>query len=317
MTPFPKLRREAKHDARHRQLPVLVLLLVFPRVLAETPAGPSLPEELRAAKLLETALLARDPSAEGASKLERIYAGLSAKYPRDATVKNAHGEFLWSLGEPARAVEMWEAAAAIDPKNAVVLDHLASHWLALGEIRKSAGLYARAVSSAPGNAAYHFAYANVTFLFRHELLSDAQPNEEAVLRHSLANFAEASRLAPLNAEYARAYAETFYNLPNPDWKAALAAWQYFAGISPRTDFAQANLARIHLKLGQLDAARTCLERIQGADFQNLKARLSERLTSARSSSAASGQAPVQPPAAAKAAPDFSRKPGIDEPGEPP
>lgn len=294
MTPFPKLRREARHDARHRQLPVLGLLLVFARGFAEAPAGPTVQEELRAAKLVETALLARKPTAEETGTMEKIYAELSAKYPRDAAVRNAHAEFLWSTGEPERAVETWEAALAIEPKNAAVLDHLAGHWLAAGEVKKSAAFYARAVESAPENAAYRFAFANVTYLFRHELLSAAQPDEAAVLDHALADFAAASRLAPLNPDYARAYAETFFSLPKPDWSIALTAWRHFAEISPQKDFAQANLARVHLQLGQKDAARACLDKIQGADFQKLKAKLSERLEAGPGSAAGPEPPPVQP-----------------------
>ena len=277
MTPFPKPRREAKHDARHRQLPVLALMLTFARAFAEAPAGPTAQEELRAAKLVETALFARHAGAEETGRLEKIYAGLSAKYPRDAAVRNAHAEFLWGRGEAERAVGLWEEAVALDPQNAVALDRLAGRWLAAGEVKKSAACYARAVESAPDNAAYRFAFANVTFLFRHELRSAAQPDEAAVLAHALADFAAASRLAPLNPEYARAYAETFYSVPQPDWSAAIAAWRHFAEISPQKDFAHANLARVHMKLGQKDAARACLEKIQSAGFQRLKARLSERI----------------------------------------
>ena len=276
MTPFPKLRREAKHDARHRQLAVLALVLAGARAFAQAPAGPAAQEELRAAKLVEIAVLARPASAEDTRKLNEIYAGLTAKYPRDATVRNAHAEFLASLGEQERALA---------PKNAVVLNHLAEHWAAAGEVQKSAAFYARAVESAPENAAYRFAFANVTFLFRHELLSAAQPDEAAVLDHALADFAAASRLAPLNADYARAYAETFYSVVKPDWKAALAAWQHFAEISPQKDFAQANLVRVHLKLGQTEAARACLNRIQGADFENLKAKLNGQIEATRPSAA--------------------------------
>ena len=277
MTPFPKLRRETNHDVRHRQLAVLALLLFFARGLAEAPAAPTAQEELRAAKLLETALLARRVGPEETARLEKIYAALLEKYPDDAAVRNAHAEFLWSRGESERAVGMWEEAVALDPKNAVALDRLAARWLAAGEVKKSAACSARAVESAPDNAAYRFAFANLTFLFRHELRSAAQPDEAAVLAHALADFAAASQLAPLNPEYASAYAETFYSLPKPDWGDALAAWQHFSEISPKKDFAQANLARVHMKLGQKDAARACLEKIQGADFQRIKARLSERL----------------------------------------
>lgn len=306
MTPFPKLRRETNHDVRHRQLAVLALLLFFARGLAEAPAAPTAQEELRAAKLLETALLARRAGAEETDRLEKIYAALREKYPADAAVRNAHAEFLRGRGEAERAGGMWEEAVALDPQNAVALDHLAGRWLAAGEVKKSAACYARAVESAPGNAAYRFAFANVTFLFRHELSSAAQPDEAAVLAHALADFAAASRLAPLNPEYARAYAETFYSVPKPDWSEALTAWRHFSEISPQKDFAQANLARVHMKLGQKDAARACLEKIRGAAFQRIKARLRERIETESS--------PAAPP---PAPPDFSQKPGIDEPGEPP
>ncbi len=237
MTPVPKQRREVKHDARQRQLPALALAVLLALGagpgFAEAPAGPAAQEELRAAKLLETALFARQAGAEEWRKMEKIYASLGAKYPRDAAVKNGHAEFLWSIGEQTRAVETWEAAAEIEPENALVLEHLGGSYLAAGKVKKAAALYARAVASAPKNAAYRFTFANVTFLFRHELLDATQPDEAAVLDHALAHFAEASRLEPLNLEYARAYAETFYNLAKPDWKAALAAWQRFAEITPK------------------------------------------------------------------------------------
>lgn len=310
MTPFPILRREAKHDARHRQLAVLALVLAGARAFAEAPAGPAAQGELRAARLVEAALFARQAGAEEMARLEKIYAELDEKYPREAAVRNAHAEFLWGTGEPERAVKKWDEALALDPKNTAVLEHLAGAWLAAGDAKKSAAFYARAVESAPENAASRFALANVTFLFRHELLSPAQPEEAAVLAHALAEFAAASRLAPLNPGYARSYAETFYSLPKPDWSAALAAWRHFAEISPQQDFAQVNLARVHLKLGQKDAARACLEKVQGADFQKLKAQLSARLDA--------GDAPAfTPPPAAQNPPDFSPKPGIDEPGDAP
>ncbi len=283
MTPVPKLRRETKHDARQRQLPVLalVLLLAFSgtRSLAEAEPVPTAQEELHAAKILETALFARPSGAEEMRKLEKICAELDAKHPRDVAVKNGYAEFLWNSGEQSRALGIWEAALELEPKNAAVLDHLGAGYLAGGEMKKAATFYARAVETAPQNAAARFTLANITFLFRHQLLDAAQPDEAAVLTRALALFAEASRLEPLNAEYARAYAETFYSLPQPDWAAALVAWQHFATISPQKDFAQANLARVHLKLGQKEAARACLEKVQAIEYQRLKIRLTERIES--------------------------------------
>ncbi len=226
---------------------------------------------------MEAALLARQAGAEDLKKMERIYADLAAKYPKDAAMKNGQAEFLWNEGKHERAVEAWLAAEKIDPANPVVLDHLGGSSLSAGDAKKAASYYERATANAPDNAAYHYNYANVAYLFRHELLNTVRPDATAVLRHALGHFAEASRLQPLNTEYARAYAETFYTIPDPDWQTALQAWQHFYEITPGKDFALLNLARVQMKLGQKPAAIESLSKIQDPHFEHLKARLRERL----------------------------------------
>ena len=171
----------------------------------------------------------------------------------------------------------WLAAEQIEPGNATVLDHLGGAFLAAGAVKKSAAYYGQAVASAPGNAAAQFSFANVLFLFRHQLLDARQPDAEAVLQRALGHFAAASRLEPLNADYARAYAETFYTMARPDWSAALAAWQHFLEVTPQKDFANTNLARVYMKLGQKTEARSRLNEIHGGDSARLKARLLERI----------------------------------------
>lgn len=228
---------------------------------------------MQAARLMQAALAARDAKPEEWRKLDDEYAALVARNPRDVTVRNARAEFLWDIGEQASAVTEWEAAERLDPTNPRVLEHLGDGALALSEARKSAAYYARTVTSDPANAAGHFALANVWFLFRHELLDAAHPDAGSLLTGALAHFAAASRLAPGNADYARAYAETFYTVPEPDWAAALAAWENFQRLSPQQDFALLHLTRVHLKLGQFDAARICLSKIQSPEYKTLKLRL--------------------------------------------
>jgi tetratricopeptide (TPR) repeat protein len=279
----PKLRAESKHVAGQRQLLAIVCALLGsaailraapPMPPPETPLG-----ELHAAQLMEAALFARQASPEEWQKLERIFTDLEAKYPRDATIQNGHAEFLWSTGEHERAVEKWLAAEKRDPHNAVVLDHLGGSALAIGEVKKAAGYYARAVSSAPEKAAYHFSYANLVFLFRHELHDAAHPESDSRVAEALQHFAEASRLEPLNADYARAFAEAYYTVAEPDWGAALRAWQHLYEISPQKDFALLNLARVQMKLGRKPEARASLTQVQDPRFARLKARLSERIES--------------------------------------
>ena len=217
---------------------------------APPPPVPTAQEELRAAKLMEAALFARAAGKEDWDKMDGTFTVLEAKYPQDAAIKNGHAEFLWSIDERQRAVDAWLAAEKIDPGNATVLDHLAGCFFDAGNVKKAADYYRRATVSAPDDAAGHFSYANVLFLFRHELQDAAHPDGNAVLDEALRQFAEACRLQPLDANYARAFAETYYTMPAPDWHAALAAWQHFYDVSPQKDFALLNLARVHMKLGQ-------------------------------------------------------------------
>ena len=293
-----QLRAEVKHASRHRQLrrdtpiappafsripvrryagPIWLLLTVALLLLpiAASAAEPTLPDDVRAAELMETSLFARNAGPEDMRKMERIYADLVAKYPKDAAVKNVQGEFFWNINDHQRAVEAWLAAEKLDPNNAAVLDHLGGSFLAAGDPRKAAGYFTRALASAPDNAFYHFNYANVAYLFRHDLLDPKTPDANAVLRLALSHFAEASRLEPLNPEFARAYAETFYTIPDPNWRTALQAWQRFYDITPNKDSALLNLARVHLKLGNKTEARETLARIQSPQFDRIKNKMQE------------------------------------------
>jgi tetratricopeptide (TPR) repeat protein len=207
-------------------------------------------------------------------------AALAAQGSRDVDARVALGEYFWDAGEESRALAEWKAAEQLDPGNPRVLEHLADSALARGAVRDAAALYTRAISSEPTNAARHFALANVCFLFRHELIEAAHPDAESRLREALAHFAEAARLASANADYARAYAESFYALRSPNWTAAIEAWKHVETLTPGQDFALAHLARVSLKMGHIDAARGYLLRMQVTDGQGIKARLEEQIATA-------------------------------------
>lgn len=277
----PKLRAESKHVADRRQLLVMAfaILLSTAHLHAVSPAPPPQTPigELHAAQLMAAALFTRQAGPEEMQKMERVFADLEAKYPRDATIKNGYAEFLWSKGERNRAVKTWLEAEQLDPNNGAVLDHLGGNAVAVGEVKKAADYYGRAVKSAPDNADYHFSYANVVFLFRHDLHDTEHPESDSRIDEALKHFADAARLAPMNAEYARAFAETFYSVPQPDWREALKAWQHLYDISAQKDFALVNLARVHMKMGNKPEARAALAQVQDPKFARMKGRLSERI----------------------------------------
>ena len=253
-----------------------LMLRAAPPVPPGPPSDPAR-SELHAAQLMAAALSAQQAGKEEMQKMDRVFADLEAKYPQNAAIVNGHAEFLWSTEEHARAVEKWRAAEKLDPNFAPALDHLGDVAFGTGEVKKAAEYYERAVRNAPKNAAYHFGYANVVFLFRHDLHDATHLDSDSLLYESLKHFSEASRLEPLNASYARAFAETYYAIPKPDWSEALKAWRHLYDISPQKDFALLNLARVQMKLGNKPEARASLAEIQDPKFERLKARLTERI----------------------------------------
>ena len=132
------------------------------------------------------------------------------------------------------------------------------------------------VAARPDVSAYHFALANVLYLFRRELISPPViPDEQAALQLALEHFRRAAELSPGDLRLAKAYAETFYIFPKPDWTQALLAWQTVLALSGEDEraFARSHLARISLRLGHGADARAYLAEIRDPGFDALKTKL--------------------------------------------
>ncbi len=167
----------------------------------------------------------------------------------------------------------WGSAQRLAPENATIANSLGGAYLRMGRAADSAEQFARAIELAGENAAYHFNLANVEFMLRHDLSAAWRVDEPDLLRRALAEFREASRLSPRDMEYARAYAESFYGVPDPDWSEAVAAWKHVLALSPQGDFAYLQLARISLHRSDATEARRCLDRIVDTRHDGLKRKL--------------------------------------------
>ena len=173
-----------------------------------------------------------------------------------------------------------------DPELFVALDGYwraepADYVVATGDIStdgqvgslEAARQFLLAVRSESNNPVYHFDLANVEFLFRHDLAPAWRTDSEELSERALLQYREASRLAPTDREFARAYAETFYAMPNPDWKEAQAAWQHYLELSTNRNFAYLQLARVSLKRHQKADALSFLDRISDSRFSEVKEKL--------------------------------------------
>ena len=197
------------------------------------------------------------------------------EHPASASAHCAYAEFLSENGNLRAAIVHWRQAQRLDPGNAATANSLGGAYLRAGHAAESAGQFSRAVELASANAAYHFNLANVEFMLRHDLKVAWKVDMQGLLRHALAEFRTASQLSPNDVEYARAYAETFYGMPDPDWEEAEAAWKHVLALSARGDFAYLQLARVSLKRGDASEARRCLAKLTDTRTAALKRKLLE------------------------------------------
>jgi tetratricopeptide (TPR) repeat protein len=229
--------------------------------------------DIRVAHRAAEALAHGNVTAKERLRVEQIYCQLVRDNPQSAPAHNALAAFLWNNGNPGAAVEHWRTAQRLQPDNAEAANCLGGAHLRMGRVRQAAAQFSLAVRCENGNPAYHFDLANVEFLFRHDLAAAWKLDPGELMRRALVEYREASRLAPMDRQYASAYAETFYVMPNPDWKEAQVAWQHYLELSTNRSFAYLQLARVSLKQRNKNETLSFLDKISDSKFSGVKEKL--------------------------------------------
>jgi cytochrome c-type biogenesis protein CcmH/NrfG len=229
--------------------------------------------EIKAAHKAAEALSNPNVTAKERLRVGQIYYQLVRDHPQSVPAHNALAAFLWKSGEAEVAVEHWRTAQRLEPKNGEAANSLGGAYLRIGRVREAAEQFLLAVRSENNNPDYHLDLGNVEFIFRNDLTAAWKIDSAELLRRALFQYREASRLAPNDLEYARAYAETFYGVPNPDWKEAQVAWQHFLDLTTNRNFAYLQLARVSLKQNKKAEALSFLDKISDPSFSQIKEKL--------------------------------------------
>jgi tetratricopeptide (TPR) repeat protein len=241
-----------------------LFILLFTPVLARTQSIAASAKtwiELKEANKAAEALANPNVTAKERLRVEQMYYQLVRDNPQSVPAQNALAAFLWENGGAEAAIEHWRTAQRLEPENAETANSLGGVYLRMGRAREAAEQFLLAVHSEINNPDYHFNLGNVEFVLRHDLTAAWKIDSAELLQRALFQFHEASRLAPMNVEYARAYAETFYGMPNPDWKEAQVAWQHFLELSPNRNFAYLQLARVSVRQHKKAEALSFLDKI--------------------------------------------------------
>ena len=231
--------------------------------------------EIKAADKAALALANPNVTAKERLRVEQMYYQLVRDNPQSVPAQNALAAFLWENGSAEAGIEHWRTAQRLDPENGEAANSLGGVYLRMGRVREAAEQFLLAVRSDSNNPDYHFNLGNVEFVLRHDLTAAWKIDSAELLQRALFQFREASRLAPTDLEYARAYAETFYGMPNPNWEEAQAAWQHYLELSTNRNFAYLQLARVSLKRQKKAEALSFLDKI--SDFSPAYSEVKEKL----------------------------------------
>jgi len=270
---MPEGRGALSNWSNCKRVAATLFILLFTPVLAgaqSTGASVKTWIEIKAADEAAKALANPKVTAEQRLRVEQIYYRLVRDNPQSVPAQNALAAFLWKNGKAEAAVEHWRIAQGLEPADAETANSLGGAYLRMGLVPEAAEEFLLAVRSERDNPDYHFDLANVEFVLRSDLTAAWKIDSAELLQRALFEFHEASRLAPMDLEYARAYAETFYGMPNPDWKEAQVAWQHYLELSTDRNFAYLQLARVSLKQHKKAEALSFLDKISDPSYSEVK-----------------------------------------------
>src|SRR5438477_6683876 len=257
-----------------------LFILLFTSVLARAESiGASAKTwiEIKAADKAAKALANSNVTAKERLRVEQIYYQLARDNPQSVPAHNAVAAFLSKNGKAEAAIEHWRTAQRLQPENGEAANRLGGAYLRIGRVREAAEQFLLAVRSESDNPDYHFDLANVEFVLRHDLTAAWKIDSAELLQRALFQFREASRLAPTSLEYARAYAETFYGMPNPDWSRAQGAWEHYLELSTNRNFAYLQLARVSLKQNKKAEALSFLDKVSDFSYSEVKKKLRKQV----------------------------------------
>lgn len=217
---------------------------------------------------------------EGFQRLVSRYEAFLGDNPEYAPGYVAYGLMLDRAGETRIASAMFLRANQLDPNIPVVKNQLGNYMVEEGRPVDALPYYLAAIELEPEEPLYHYQLGNLLAEFRREFL-EAEAYEAGVLDRSLQEaFRKASELGGEEIGYAYRYAESYYDVDDPDWSEALAAWSALEnrlrpGVERQTVFLQK--ANIHILAGNPARAAELLEDVTAPVLRGNRDRLRERL----------------------------------------
>jgi tetratricopeptide (TPR) repeat protein len=213
-------------------------------------------------------------------QLTREYESLIKDNPDFAAGYASYGYMLWKVGLRKQAVAILLKANQMDPDIPLVKNELGNYLAEEGKPLEALNYYLAAIKLEPNEPLYHYQLGMLLYEARDDFLKSGEWSRAAVDHSMQEGFRRASELAPERLEFTYRYAESFYDMVEPDWAAALKAWE---GLEAKAQSGlERQTMRLHevnvlLYMGKVDHARKVLDTVTDPTLAAQKQKMVDRL----------------------------------------
>ena len=192
----------------------------------------------------------------------------------------AYGYLLGKIGQRKASIAILLRANKLDPDVALVKNQIGNFLAEEGHPREALPYYLAAIKLEPKEPLYHYQLGTLLYVAHDDFVKSGEWTADALSHTMQEAFRQAAQLAPDRIEFTYRYAESFYDMDNPDWDAALKAWNALEAKAP-TDIERQTM-RLHvvnvlLKQGKSDHARVLLDTVTEPALQPQKQKLVAQL----------------------------------------
>ena len=209
-------------------------------------------------------------------KLSHGYERMLQDNPNNAEVYAAYGYLLRKVDMRKQAAAMLLKANEFDPNIPLVKNQLGNLLAEDGRPLDALAYFMAAIKLMPREPLYHYQVGTLLHEARDDFLKSGEWTRAALDQAMHGAFKSAAELAPDRFEFVYRYAESFYDLAEPQWDEALKIWAALeekAGTDIERGTLRLHAANVLIKQGQNDRARLLLATVTAPELQEQKQKL--------------------------------------------
>jgi tetratricopeptide (TPR) repeat protein len=177
----------------------------------------------------------------------------------------AFGYFLGKIDMRRQSIAMLLKSNQLDPEQPFVKNQIGNYLAEDGQPIEAANYFLAAIQLAPDEPLYHYQLGTLLHEARDDFLKSGHWDRATLDKTMHEAFRRAAELAPDRIEFTYRYAESFYDLEEPQWDAALKAWSELEEKAPNEverETMRLHAANIFIKTGQREKARVLLDTVR-------------------------------------------------------